>query len=468
MTRRGDNGGTRPAMKMFLKALIATLGVAAASTAIAAETAAGGERKFACADLETRSATDPAFDGQEMLQGSDGWFFRTGADLSWRFALSEEGVDYLARFARALKARGAAIGYVAVPPRGLIYFDMALASPGFTPILRPEEGGELYREVIERLRQSGAVVPDLLAAAQASDELLFFRRDHHWTPEYARLTAETFARAYRESVGAEGLDSVKFDTSIVSDATLKGQMARALSSFCSDTIPAEPIRQYETRRLASERADLGLFGNPEGSFRAVLIGSSYSDLSHSFNFDGFLSDALGVEVANEAISGGHLMRSAISYFSSTGYRDNPPQLVIWESPIYYNYYDRSILDLRQVIPAIGGECAADAAIARQSGELASTDVAMAVPPDAGVSGASHFIFLELENRAFANFSFQIDYADGDSEVVPVDRSYRYVNEGRFFLEFSGDIPAAVEKITVRPAGAETSPYKIRVCKAPSY
>jgi|GEM_PF-1288975 len=448
------------------RAWIAGAATAAALTLAApAQAADASPVLFACPGLAAGEDGPGPYDAEALVQGRNGWFFRASGGLGWDFHVGAEAARNVRRLTAALAARGARLGFVQPPPRGLVYHDQAIRSPGKPPILTPDEGAELYRDQIAALRRAGAVVPDLLAAADKRDGLLYFRRDIHWTPEFARTAAQAFGREYRKVAGDEGLDAVTFKTTATVMADLKGALAQAISRYCADTIPPETYQRYETRRDASGAADLGLFDAPDDGFSVALLGSSFSYLSEWFNFDGFLSEALGASVANHAIAGGALAKSAISYFSSAGFQEDPPNLVVWEAPAYYDL-NKAGLAFRQIIPAVHGACAEEAAVAANAGQISNAPASLAIPADAGASGPGNYLFLEAQNRAFVKFAFRIDYADGAREEVPIDRSDRYLNEGRFFLELSPDIDAPATTITILPADATPTSYAARICAAP--
>lgn len=456
-----------PRMKQPLRKLGAGLAfacaVAAAGLAHGAEKAkapAKDERQFSCPGLEASTLASDEYG--EMTQGRHGWFFRTAADLTWRYYVAPEAENYVRRLADALDRKGARIGFVIVPPRGVLYNDEVIAGGGFTPILTADEGGELYQRMLKSLRRAGAIAPDIRAAARAAESQFFFKRDHHWTPDGARISAKAFADAYRQEVGEKSLGALKFKTEPAADLELKGGMAQAISRACRDSIPAEPFTLYETRQQASDAADLGLFGDAPNSVNVVLLGSSFSDVA-SFNFDGFLSEAMGSAVANHAISGGLLMKSAVSYFSSAAFQADPPDLIVWEAPVYYDI-SGSALDFRQIIPAVGGACAPDAAVASVDGRVSGAPAAMDVPTEAKVSGTKNFLYFEASNPAFTTFSLRVEYDDGDLEEAPIDRSDRYINEGRFFFEFSPDIRASVSRVTLVPADERETDYTMRICR----
>lgn len=421
---------------------------------------AGPAAAYECAQLQ--GSDQPTEEYGRIVQGDDGWFFRTAADLTWRFYLGAEAQDYISRLQTTLDEKGTRLVFAVVPPRGLVEFENVPDNAEYRPILTPDEGRELYDDFLQRVAATGAQAPNLLASANALTLPFFFKRDHHWTPDGARLTAIAVADALRADETLEGLDSFQIETQSIAEQELKGGMARVISRFCSDVIPAETFTAYETSQQASNSDDLGLFSDPSDGADVVLLGTSFSDV-RIFNFDGFLSEQLGVTVANHAISGGGFANSPISYFSSEGFAASPPDAIVWELPVYYDV-SGSLLEFRQMLPAALGACAPGDAVASTSGDL-SNSLEVGIDADRDVSGIGSYVYVSLDDPTLTALQIDVAYADGDRESVPIDRSGRFDHEGRFFLEFSPDISASVTNVRVsmdtlsHPISAD-----LRVCR----
>ena len=415
------------------------------------------ELEFACPRME--AAELPTEEYGWLVQGYDGWFFRTAADLTWRFNVGKEALHYIRRLNGVLAEKGARLAFAVVPPRGLVAMSQIAEDAPHAPILTREEGAELYRHFVGLLGGTGVVTPDLLTPADEIGAPFYYKRDHHWSPEGARAVAKAMAAAIRAN-GLAGLDTVEFSTVETGAQDQKEGMAMIISQLCEDTIPPEPSNIYDTQQAASDADDLGLFGDDAGA-EVVLLGSSFSDVS-DFNFDGFLSDELGVVVANRAISGGRFSNAAISYFSSHAFAENPPDAIVWEFPVYSNV-SRSILQFRQMIPAVSGSCPDPAG--RASGALSDTLI-VTLPEERGITGPGNFAFVSLADPTVTKITFEIAYADGEVEMVPLDRSERFHNEGRFFLEFSDDITAPVTSVRVSSVTGSDTETKLSVCASP--
>ena len=57
-----------------------------------------------------------------------------------------------------------------------------------------------------------------------------------------------------------------------------------------------------------------------------------------------------------------------------------------------------------------------------------------------------------DNRGLANFTIEMEYADGDGEWFVVDRRENYNNAGRFFVELSDEITSELTQVKLLSLG----------------
>lgn len=119
-----------------------------------------------CCDLCPLAAYPTSYDTgylknfKMLVQGEDGWLFRSEAELIEQFGPNLEGLKHLKRFARHLKeATGTELVMVFQPTKGLVH-------PGHLPSTSPvpfswNVARKNYAATLERFRQAGLVVPDL-------------------------------------------------------------------------------------------------------------------------------------------------------------------------------------------------------------------------------------------------------------------------------------------------------------------
>ncbi|MFO1350181.1 MAG: hypothetical protein U1F68_05660 [Gammaproteobacteria bacterium] len=391
-----------------------------------------------------------------MTQGTEGWFFRTRADLKDDFYLSEETKTYFRRLVKALAQRKTELIYLPLPPRGLLHSAFLIPTK---PRQAPYELGEaesLFDAFVKDLQSTGMIVPNLrewVNAHSTDKSQFFFKRDHHWTPDGARAASQAVAAALANTPAYAALAKATYQSKPAGEQLMKHTMGQEIQRLCVGEIPPEPFMKYETRVVQTSGAktedNADLFGAATDSSALVLLGSSFSAVE-DFNFDGFLSEATGLEVANHAISGGQLFNAIISYTSAPEFADAKPPFIVWEAPAYYNLGADSAPAFRQMIPAVYGACDSTKAVstAKFSIQRGQGGKLLTVDPGAGVSGSRYYLFLTTPNKTLVKFTLKIDYADGDYEWFAIDRTENFNNSGRFFVEFSDDIESSVTAISI--------------------
>ncbi|MEZ5583494.1 MAG: hypothetical protein R3F37_12805 [Candidatus Competibacteraceae bacterium] len=295
-----------------------------------------------------------------------------------------------------------------------------------------------------------------------------FKRDTHWTPEGARLASQAVGRALAELPAYQSLDKTTYQSKVMSEQQIKHTMAQEIQRLCQSELPPEPYSFYETRQLAEGDSNADLFGSPEDTGSLVLLGTSFSAVTY-FNFDGFLAESTGLEVANHAISGGQLFNAMASFTASPQFEETDTRFMLWEAPAYSNFNRGSSSAFRQIIPAVYGPCTADTAVAsgRITVRQGEPSGPLAVDPALAVSGKDYYLYLSTPNRALAQFTVKIDYADGDFEWFAIDRTERFPNWGRFFIEFSEDIESTVSRIALSGLPQLNAELEAHICRAPT-
>ncbi|MEK7802502.1 MAG: hypothetical protein AAB276_08620, partial [Pseudomonadota bacterium] len=80
---------------------------------------------------------------------------------------------------------------------------------------------------------------------------------------------------------------------------------------------------------------------------------SSNEAAHA-NFDGWLKEALSLDVLNYSVRGGGLNSSLLLYFVSKEYREKKQSLMVWEMPSYLRFGGSSLW--REIVPAAVGDC----------------------------------------------------------------------------------------------------------------
>ena len=420
--------------------------------------------EFTCPDLGNKDKQTI----NEMVQGKEGWFFRLAGDLETEFQLRQEARGYLTRLQQGLAKRGTQTVFLSVPPRGVSAYQLLDKDDPRQARYDGKTTGDAYGALLTDIRETGMIVPDLREASLATPgeaRSFFFRRDHHWTPEGARAAAKALKTTLTDLPAYQALKPKTYETKTIGKEEMKHTMALELQRLCTSDIPGEPFTLYETQLVASG-AD-ALFGDAGGENKSsVLVGSSFSD-KKEFNFDGFIAQETGLDIANFALSAGLLFNALVSYTSSPQFDKMKPPFLIWEAPGNYDLNKDTSKFFRQIIPATHGICDKKHAIATAEMQVTAGKGGPLLKLDAAkkVSGHSYYIVLTSSNNGMAKFTLQMDYDDGDGEWFTVDRSEFFKNHGRFFVELTDEIESALTSVTIEGMDNLNTNLTARVCKA---
>ncbi len=434
------------------------------ATASIGSVASADQVLYQCPDLANAQKRTMA----EMTQGMNGWFFRISGDLKEDYDLMPEAARYMTRLAEAMKVRGTQMVFLSVPPRGIAgqaFFDDTQPAQSNYAVKEVETS---YQEMLAKLRATGMLVPDLMKLSTDAPDTktpFFFKRDHHWTPFGARQAAEAIAAALKDDPAYKALKPATYQTTETGKLEMRHTMANEIQRLCSSQIPSEPYPEFETRlQAAAGSGEDALFGDSAGADPTVLVGSSFSAQAN-FNFDGFLSEATGMEIANYALSAGLLFNAIVSYTASPDFAGANPPFLIWEAPGIYDLNQNSTPFFRQILPAIAGDCGPEKAIASGTLDVKKGEGGLLFPLDPAqkISGSHYYIYVESSNRGLAKFTLQLDYDDGDGEWFQVDRSEHFNNTGRFFVELDDEISSNLKEVHIQQLSNVNTSLTARLC-----
>ncbi|GAA3967636.1 alginate O-acetyltransferase AlgX-related protein [Allohahella marinimesophila] len=381
----------------------------------------------------------------QIAPGHDNWLFRSDFDLSNDFGIPDDMVPQFRRLIAALKNLGIEVAMVVQPTRGMLHADKVREDKryGFAPDLARMK----LTHFLAQLQEAGAIVPDvtrLLDMPKTED--YFFRRDHHWTPFGARVTAELTVEALLAHPVYEDLAEKQFVTESVTKIAKDGTMNRALRQICGNNYGFQYVQGYQTVPAAEDGAD-ALFGD-SGDPEVVLIGTSNSaardEAFKNYNFEGFLKQGLSVDMLNYALPGAGQDGSLLNYLLSEDYDpEAPPKLIIWEHPANWRLEDP--LMYRELLPAIVGGCALNKKLVEPlttalPAMAAGTRVelyANAGRQQKDFTNQQGFIELNFSDANIRDFYVITYYDNGMRDKVWYRRSAA-VSGGRYLLELSTD------------------------------
>ncbi len=400
-----------------------------------------------------------------LLQGKDGWIFRSEADLTSDFSFTRSGLRNIRLFRDALKSEGMELVILLTPAKGLMHASMLYpedaARYGFDD---PDSIWKNYFEAVEDLRREGIHVVSLEPIKE--EDQFFYKRDHHWNAYGARKAAKAIS-AYIERMPV--FDEVKrmdWETMDLGPYQFEGVSKKVFSDLCDTRQPPEMIHVYDTIREGMAEGKDALFGEIENP-DIVLLGTSNSTPEPSFaNFHGFLRDELEADVINMSVSGGGLDTAVISYLNSQYYKEQPAKIAIWEVPGYYDISAQHAF-FRQAIPAVYGDCGENAIASRE--DVKVTDNAVIVLDrlaDKKISGSNYYVHVNFSKPVRKYLSFDLRYVK-DREKIKIRREDRYPHDGEYYLSLSDQKETPLGKVILYvPNNVIGATVDARICKMP--
>ena len=389
------------------------------------------------------AAQTPAAYGDEWFyrlhRGPDGWLLRDD-DLATTFSLDKRTLAYLTRLNGLLEQQNVTLILAAQPPRGVALSDRSL------PDYDPGAAVARYEATRATLEQAGLHVTDLAAVVDESPNY-FFRRDHHWTPEGAQGSAEAVAETLRATAAYRTLTPGSFRTEAVREEEQVGSFGEAIGRICGRNPPAEPLTRYRT---TSGEAAGSLFGDAPAP--PIALAGTSNSAREDLNFAGFLEQATGLGVLNASAIGGGPQAALESYLRSETFHKAKPAFIVWEFATLFDVPDDPVF-YRQLIPSVRGACSVGVATVTEA--LTGPETVLFSDAPEG----SAFLYLEFSDLSQKAFALTLSYRGGRSETVQLRRSGRETNEGRFFLELSGE----AERITLTLPDEASGTVQARLC-----
>ncbi|OOV98320.1 alginate O-acetyltransferase [Pseudomonas sp. MF4836] len=233
---------------------------------------------------------------------------------------------------QTLKAKGVKLVMAIVPAKVRLY-------PEHLGDVQPASiHANLYQDFHARVAADKILAPDLLGPLQQAKqqgEQVFLRTDTHWTPSGAEIAARQLAKAIAEKAPLSGQPQ-RFVTEAEQTVEHKGDLRLflPLDPLFENLMPAQEPLQKRVTRAADDQpaADDALFA--ENQVPVALIGTSYS-ANPNWNFVGALKQALHSDVVNYAEDGHGPILPMLSYLKSDAFKNDPPQVLIWEFPERY-------------------------------------------------------------------------------------------------------------------------------------
>ena len=398
--------------------------------------------------------------------GADGTLFQPWY-LKPSMQLDPASIDGLERFIQAIRAQD-------ITPVVVLLPTPALTSPTAQAAIGADADWSLvemeasHQATLRWLRSNGAVVISALdvARAQQGEEPFFFLRDHHWTPEGSRATAQAVADVLRNHEQWSTVPHRTFATKTVKEIALEGggSAGKSLQKRCGIELPDVTMPYYETRPTAP--LQLGLLDEAPAD-PVVVLGSSYS--MTKFNFSGFLQEYSELPVLNLAVSGGRVMGAPLQYFSSDDYASAPPTWVVWEMASTVEALPdngatpamNAIDTWRELVPAVHGRC--ESPVLEGTAPLAPGDQALLDGPASGPAAGGHYLVLDPSDQTPGPLTVVTQFSDGTTDRFVLGRYTRVESRGAHFLEMPLHQTARIDTVRIEATDAASGEVAYQLC-----
>lgn len=362
---------------------------------------------------------------KKLIEGQDGWIFRTKTDFNENFKMNSALRMRFTRMNTEFQEQGIKLVISLLPTRGMLHHDL-IDYPDYDI----EKAMTSYTDLAKGLRKLGISVAAVSDFSSGQD--YFYKKDHHWNSSGAKAMAQIIAAEVKKLPAYTGMPKKKFKTEKTESIPHSETFTTFINKTCGrkDTFGKHPI--YKTYEVGGSEEDLfGESSDPD----ILLLGTSNSvNYASNANFDGFLREYIGADVENLSVSGGGVDTAMLDWLSSQKYKEHKPKILIWEIPVHQNFKGGPFY--RQAIPAIHGDCGNDAVLLGQSDiEDRKFKIYFSKGDMQKISAKKHYLYLKFSNFKGRKFRSTIVYGDKKKESFDFRRSKYFKPDGIFFLDF---------------------------------
>lgn len=402
-----------------------------------------------------------------LIPGTDEWLFRTIVNFKKDFAITEDTKNYLLDIQNGFKKRGLEFVLLLPPPRGLVHAnylkDADKKKFKFTDA-DIAEGWQSYLGAIKTLQDGGVNVVGVSEAV--TNDNFFYKRDHHWSPEGARLYAQYVAEFVKAMPAYNDIAKKEFVTKSLGEDEFKGTFRNAFRKICETELKPQIVEMFQTEPAEGASDENTLFDDaPRADI--VLLGTSNSAPDPNVaNFDGFLKEYIGADIENLALAGAGIDTSLMAYINSKDFQNDPAKIVLWEVPGYYNINKMRGPVFLQAPPSLAGDCKNNpiaevkgVALIEQKFKLFEN------LEDKNILGSDYYVSLQFSKPIKKFFKMTVNY-ERFSDMQKFRRSKKYPTaDGSYFASFRLDSRGAVKNIDFYPnKEMKDVTLEARICK----
>lgn len=418
---------------------------------------AHAQSQYSCSALREEASYGKEYkDLKYLLEGKDGWLFRSGQDLQADYGFRHGNDLLLQKLTKGLKSKGIDLVIAFPPTRGIAGYQQAPLTDPLANSFDPAMALRGYKKMIEDLNEDGVHIvgtPEVKAR-----EGYFFKADHHWKPAGADEMAQAVATYIKTLPSYAALKKTEYKTVTKPEVDNDPTFGPAIQAICKKNVPPEKVALTETSPANAAEGD-AILGDSKAEI--VLVGGSNSNREiNDLNFSGRLKEYLSADIYNAAISGGGIDDAIMNYLGSNEYKTNPPKIIIWEIPGYYAL-DGGVVGtrLRQLQAATFRAC--DKPIAESKGAALNGEVLQGqkIP-----SSTPYYFGVKFAQPIKEEFTATFTFDNGKTDELKYKPSKGYPGDGAFF--YAPDAPADANLTSVSIKGVSGT-ADVSVCAFPA-
>ena len=378
----------------------------------------------------------------------------SGDGFPLEMTIGEATLDYFEQIQNRLAEHNIQLVVLRQPHRLLTMSYLVDLKPEEQSFIQSYKDG--YETFLARLEARGIVAPNLLAEYETflqtdeykdvkesnifQYEFFHWPYDAHWTPLGAYLSGQATAKA----LGVTPQE--KYVTSVTGFEDFRPYDLRQVQRKCDVRIPPIIIPTYETKQASSPTGEdmaQALFADEEVNY--VVIGSSFTDPEvKEWNFEGFMTEALGESPLFYARSAGGTIAPFIAFAQSDDYqrmRDrDEPAYVIWDifnvavfTPDKDHGGEKMDLGYRQILGALNDRCSSEGNVLFEGkGALTQNPEAVSLPAPLAIHNQD-YMWLRFAESTLASFDLELSF-EGETKLYSFKRRDQWNYDGNFFLE----------------------------------
>lgn len=276
---------------------------------------------------------------------SSGWI--VGQDqLKSDFSVSDETIALWQDIVAEFKARDISLVALIAPPRPLFAPPKAREALNLPDSFVAEKTQAEFAQYIAALNRAGISAPDLsVLATQSVADGYYFKRDTHWTPKGAAISAALLQQVLSGDNTNAMMSTIKF-SQVYEE---KGSLSDVAEKTCGHRPEVETVVAADFAK-AGDAADL--LGENNNHKSVALVGTSFSDRykRDAYRVADALAFAMDAPVENFSVSGGDLVGAMEAFIRNGRLDSGNHSTIVWEMPYTAPLTNES--GLRQILGAL--------------------------------------------------------------------------------------------------------------------